>query len=123
GRAPAPGPRGVTAAELDESFPGVVLACERGRDFERGGAKPSLLGALSRRLARAAPAVVYLVVAGLGLVALGLVIPAFTRIFVDRILVSGQGWVLPLLVVMALAACLRALVTALQQHCLLRLQT
>ena len=120
---PATGPRVVTAAEFDESFTGVVLACEPGPDFERGGAKPSLLAALSRRLVRSGPVVVYLVVAGLGLVALGLVIPAFTRVFVDRILVSGQGWVLPLLVGMALAACLRALMTALQQYCLLRLET
>jgi len=64
----------------------------------------------------------YLVTAGLGLAALGLLIPAFTRVFVDRILVGGQGGIELLLAGMALTACLCALLTALQQRCLLRLE-
>jgi NHLM bacteriocin system ABC transporter peptidase/ATP-binding protein len=119
---PAYGPRVVTAAEFDESFTGVVLLCEPGPDFTRGGAKPSLLAALWRRMAGSLAAVAYLVTAGLGLAALGLLIPAFTRVFVDRILVGGQGGIELLLTGMALTASLCALLTALQQRCLLRLE-
>jgi NHLM bacteriocin system ABC transporter peptidase/ATP-binding protein len=119
---PGTGPRVVSTAEFDEAFTGVVLACEPGPDFRRGGARPGLLGPLARRLAWSAPALAFLTVAGLGLVALGLVIPAFTRVFVDDVLVGGQNWTLPLLGGMALAAGLVALVTSLQQHCLLRLE-
>ena len=119
---PANGPRVVSASEFNEAFTGVVLAGEPGPDFVRIGAKPSLLGPLASRLARSAPAVAFLVVAGLGLAGLGLVIPAFTRVFVDQILVGGQDWILPLLGGMALAAGLRALVTGIQQYSLLRLE-
>ena len=119
---PATGPRVVTAEEFDGAFTGVVLAFEPGPEFQRGGAKPSLLAALSRRLAGSAAAVAYLLLAGLGLVALGLVIPGFTRVFVDRILVGGQDWIGPLLIGMGLAAGLRAAVTGLQRYCLRRLE-
>src|SRR3954468_21978237 len=58
---PAVGPRVVTADEFDTSYTGVVLVCEPGPDFEQGGAKPSLLAALARRLSRSTWAVIYLV--------------------------------------------------------------
>jgi NHLM bacteriocin system ABC transporter peptidase/ATP-binding protein len=120
---PASGPRVVTAEEFDQAFTGVVLAFEPGPEFQPGGAKPSLVAALSRRLAGSAAAVAYLLLAGLGLVALGLLIPAFTRVFVDRVLVGGQDWIWPLLIGMGLAAALRAAVTGLQRYCLRRLET
>src|SRR5215208_8476438 len=67
---PATGPRVVSAAEFHEAFTGVVLACEPGPDFRRGGARPDLLRPLARRLAGSTPALAFLTVAGLGLVAL-----------------------------------------------------
>src|SRR5687768_11021356 len=82
---PASGPRVVTADEFDQGFTGVVLDFEPSPEFQRGGAKPSLLAALSRRLVGSAAAVAYLLLAGLGLVTLGLIIPGFTRTFVDRV--------------------------------------
>ena len=119
---PATGPRVVSAEEFDGAFTGIVLACEPGPEFRRGGQKRSLVRALSRRLSGSTAAVLYLLVAGLGLVGLGLVIPAFTRVFVDRVLVDGQDWAVPLLAGMALAAILRGALTALQRACLLRLE-
>jgi NHLM bacteriocin system ABC transporter peptidase/ATP-binding protein len=119
---PATGPRAVSAEEFDGAFTGIVLACEPSPAFRRGGPKQGLVGALARRMTGALPSVLYLSVAGLGLVGLGLVIPTFTRVFVDRILVERQAWVVPLLAGMALAAVLRGVLTALQRHCLLRLE-
>jgi NHLM bacteriocin system ABC transporter peptidase/ATP-binding protein len=120
---PGTGPRVVSAEEFDQSFTGVVLACEPGPDFKRGGSKPSLLGALLRRLAGSSVAAAYVVLAGLALVLLGLVIPSFTRVFVDDILVGGQPWTVPLLAGMGLAAIMRAVVTWIQQYYLLRLES
>src|SRR5204863_3055698 len=99
------------------------LTCQPGPAFRPNRAKPSFIAALSRRLARSAPAMTYLLLVGLGLVALGLLTPAFTRVFVDRILVGGRGGITLLLAGMTLAAGLCALLTALQQHCLLRLES
>ena len=42
---PATGPQTVTAKEFDQAFTGVVLACEPGSAFQKGGKKPSLLQA------------------------------------------------------------------------------
>jgi NHLM bacteriocin system ABC transporter peptidase/ATP-binding protein len=120
---PGTGPRVVSAEEFDQSFTGVVLDCEPGPNFKRGGSRSSLLGALLRRLAGSAKAAAYVVLAGLGLVVLGLIIPTFTRVFVDDILVGGQPWMVALLAGMGLAAIMRAVVTWIQQLHLLRLES
>lgn len=119
---PASGPRTVTDEEFDRAFTGVVLELEPGPAFERGGARRSLFQLVSSRLAHSRLAVAYLLLTGFALVLLGLVIPAFSRVFIDRILVDGQSWVWPLLFGMLLTAVLRATVTGLQQHYLLRLE-
>jgi NHLM bacteriocin system ABC transporter peptidase/ATP-binding protein len=68
-------------------------------------------------------AVSFCVLAGLGLVIPGLAIPTFAKIFVDEILIGGsQRWLGPLLVGMGVAALLRAALTGLQQHFLMRSQ-
>jgi NHLM bacteriocin system ABC transporter peptidase/ATP-binding protein len=121
---PAFGPRVVTEAEFEEAFTGVVLVFEPGPQFTRGGGRRGLLGPLRRRLRGSGGGLLYVVLASLGLALLGLVIPAFTRVFVDYCLVADRReWVRPLLLGMALAALLRAAFSWLQQHHLLRLET
>jgi NHLM bacteriocin system ABC transporter peptidase/ATP-binding protein len=121
---PATGPRRVTWEELDEGYTGVVLTFEPGPDFEASGAEPSVLGALLRRLRGSEEAMTFAVVAGLALVVPGLLVPAFSRVFVDKILVSRlDSWVKPLLLGMALTALLRGALTWLRAHYLLRLET
>ena len=89
---PAAGPRVVTATEFDEAFTGVALTFEPARDFAPGGVKRRLTAALRSRLAGSYSALAYVVGAGLLLVVPGLVIPTFSRLFVDDVLVtSGLG--------------------------------
>jgi ABC-type bacteriocin/lantibiotic exporter with double-glycine peptidase domain len=65
----------------------------------------------------------FLVLATLGLVIPGLVVPAFTKVFVDEILLEGtREWFKPLILGMLLTAALQAALTWLQQNCLARLQ-
>jgi NHLM bacteriocin system ABC transporter peptidase/ATP-binding protein len=121
---PATGPRIVTDAEFAESFTGVVLLFEPGPDFRPGGARPSAVGALRARLRGSAGGLAFVVLASLAVVLTGVLIPLFTRVFVDYVLVQGfQGWVLPLLLGMAVTAVFRAGVTWLQRVSLLRLST
>lgn len=121
---PATGPRAVTRAEFDESFTGVVILCEPGPDFRRGGEQRSSVQALGRRLHGSEMAVVYAVLAGLALVLPGLVVPTFLRVFIDQVLVLGtKDLVQPLLIGMALTAGIRALLAWLQDYYLLRLET
>ena len=120
---PAVGPRVVTPEEFDKSFTGVVLTFEPDTAFQRVGGKPSLLKALSSRLAASRLAMTYVILISLALIIPGILVPAFTQIFVDRVLVNGQDWLAGLLIAMTLTALMRALMTSLQQFYLLRLET
>jgi len=121
---PAVGRRTVDLAEFDSSFTGVVLAMEPGQDFRATGRKPAVFPVLARELAHSRSAVFLLLAISVALVVPGIVIPAFGKIFVDDILVRNlRGWFAPLLIGMAVTAASRALITALQQSLLLRLQT
>jgi NHLM bacteriocin system ABC transporter peptidase/ATP-binding protein len=120
---PAHGPRAVTEDEFDQSFTGVALTFEPAPEFVPGGEGHSLAAALGRRLAGLHGAVVYVVLAGLALVLPGLLVPTFSRVFVDDVLVKGMAeWVRPLTWFMAATALVIATLTFLQQRYLLRLE-
>lgn len=121
---PAVGPRKISLEEFDQSFTGVILTFEPGPEFKRGGEKFRILPALVQRLKGVKTALLYVVLAGLFLVIPGLVIPTFSKIFVDNILVGQMyGWAKPLLVGMVVTAVLRGALTYSQQHYLLRFET
>jgi NHLM bacteriocin system ABC transporter peptidase/ATP-binding protein len=120
---PAVGPRTVGSEELDEAFTGVALPIQPGPEFKRGGYRPSLAGTLRKRLKAIGPALAFAVAAGCALVLPGLVIPAFSKIFVDDILVGRKiEWFKPLLLAMLLTILVRGYLTWLQQSVLLRRQ-
>jgi NHLM bacteriocin system ABC transporter peptidase/ATP-binding protein len=120
---PAVGRRRITWAELGAGFTGVVLAMRPKSGFIRGGSKPALLPFVVQQLKHSKAAVGVLVMISLALVIPGLMIPAFSRIFVDDILAAGnQDWLRPFLLGMAGTALLRGLCMALQQSLSLRLQ-
>lgn len=120
---PATGRRSVSDAEFDQSFTGVVLTFEPGPGFAPSGRPPSLLAGLRRRLGGAERAVLYLVLVGLALVVPGLVIPAFTSIFIDRVLVDGlHSWASALIGGMVATAVLLGVLTWLQRYYLLKLE-
>lgn len=121
---PAIGPRVVSDQEFDESFTGVVLTFEPGPDFRPGGESPSVLTALRKRFVGLNSALIFLVLTGLAMVIPGMVIPIFSSVFIDKILVSGMdSWLKPLLIGMALTAALRVALAWLESYYLLRVQT
>lgn len=121
---PASGKRVLTWEDFDEAFTGIVLTFVPGPDFEKGGRNDSLMLALSRRFRNSGTALAYVVLAGLFLVIPGMVIPVYSRVFVDNILVGGmEGWFRPLLIAMAATAVVRGGLTWLQQYYLLRFET
>ena len=121
---PAAGPRVVTDREFDEAFTGVALTFELDRDFERGGVRRRLIAALRPRLAGSYSALAYVVAAGLLLVVPGLVVPTFSRLFVDDVLVRrAADLVRPLFLAMGLAIGVAGALTWLQHRYLLRLET
>jgi NHLM bacteriocin system ABC transporter peptidase/ATP-binding protein len=120
---PASGPRKVLWDEFDQSFTGVVLTFEKAPDFEKGGKKASLWGALSGRLRGHRISLLYAVLTTLALVAPNIAVPVFSRVFVDRFLVGEMhDWLHPLLIAMSLAAIAIATITWLQQSALLKME-
>lgn len=121
---PAQGPREITMEELDASYSGVVMTFTPGKEFSKGGQPPNMIPALRRRLEGSETALMFIVLCGLFLVLPGLVVPTFSRIFIDEYLVGGQDWMLqPLLIVMALTLLMQGGLTWLQEYYLLRLET
>lgn len=121
---PASGPRVVDEEEFDQSFTGIALTFQPGPEFTKGGKKPNLLVALKNRLKGSETAVAYVFFVGLALVIPGLVIPVFSKIFVDDILLAGKSnWLVPLLLGMGLTAALRGVLSWLQEYHLLKLET
>jgi NHLM bacteriocin system ABC transporter peptidase/ATP-binding protein len=120
---PASGRRQVRAEDFAAAFTGVVLTFEPDADFKTGGATGGLLQAMLARMASDRPALIFAALAGLFMVVPGMVIPVFTRLFVDRILIDSQmGWFLPILLGLFLSTMLEAGLAWLQGYHLLRLQ-
>ncbi len=121
---PAAGPRVVSDEEFDLSFTGVVLNFEAGAEFKKGGQPQSVLAALKRRFVGLKDAIAYLVLVGVALVLPGLVVPVFTSVFIDKLLISGmESWLKPLLLGIVITALLRVALTWLESYYLLRVRT
>lgn len=121
---PATGPRVVSWDEFDAAFSGITLIFEPTEEFVADGKKPSMLGALSKRLDNSWTDVQFLFLVGLALVIPGLVTPIFTKVFVDNIMIGQlEDWFRPLLLVMAITAILTGVLTWLKEYYLIRLET
>ncbi|MGG5891026.1 NHLP family bacteriocin export ABC transporter peptidase/permease/ATPase subunit [Falsiroseomonas sp. HC035] len=121
---PASGPRRITIQELDRSFTGVALTLEPGPDFQKGGTQPRAMSGILRRLRGNEASFGFLVGLSVLLMVPALLVPAFSQVFVDDVLVARfDSWLQPLLYGMAGAAAAMAVITWLQLDLLLRLET
>lgn len=118
---PAAGRRRETLEEFSDSFTGVVLTFTPSPDFQTGDTRPSLLASLAGRYAGIKDAIWFVFFVSLALVVPGIVLPVFTRIFVDYVLIrSLDDWLLPLVIGMGLTAIVRFVLLQLQSHTLLK---
>ena len=121
---PAMGRRELDMAELDLAFTGVALAMEPTPAFRKIGSRPRGLKLLLRELRGSRAAVALLIAVSLALVFPGIIIPGFSKVFIDEVLIQNNGsWLVPLLIGMGITALFRMVVMALQQSLVLRLQT
>jgi NHLM bacteriocin system ABC transporter peptidase/ATP-binding protein len=120
---PASGPRLMDWDEFDTGFTGIVLSFQPGPDFERGGRATRVGAALLARRLPSGRALPLVLMASALLVVPGIAAPAYTRVFIDRVLSGGSpGYLMPLLVSMGLTALAVLILTSVQQHYLLRLE-
>ena len=92
---PATGPRTVSWDEFDEGYTGIVLVLEPSETFEPGGQKPSIVRSLSSRLKGSLGGLIFSILVSFMLVIPSLVLPAFSQVFVDNILIGGRTDWLP----------------------------
>ena len=121
---PATGPRTVTMEEFDAAFTGIALIITPGPDFRRDARPAGTLRQFLPLLRQAGSAVPLSVLISLLLIVPGLLIPAFTKIFVDDVLIHEKtDWLRPLIAVMIATAVVYGALSWLQQLVLLRAQT
>ena len=121
---PAGGRRQETWDEFNASFTGVVLTFQPGPDFRKGDARPDLLNSLVQRFQGLHTALGFTILVSLALVLPGIVLPVFSRIFVDYVLIrSLDDWLTPLLIGMAITAFARMLLALVQSRALLATRT
>lgn len=121
---PAQGRYYVSHEEFNDAFTGVVLILKPGENFERGNEKKGLLNSLASRVANSKLSLTYIILASLFLVIPGLIIPSFTKIFIDKYLVNSiSEFIMPLLLVMGGILIVNSGLVYLQQYYLLRLET
>lgn len=93
---PAKGSYSVPMEIFDKSFTGICLMFEPAESFEPGGAPKSILTFAKKRLKEAKTAMMFVALTTLITALLGIITPAFSRIFMDRLL-TGENpeWFLP----------------------------
>lgn len=99
---PARGTYTVPMKTFDESFTGICLMFEPGEDFVPGGKPQSVFGFAKKRLKGAGAAIAFVTMTTIISSLIGIISPAFSRIFLDRLL-TGQNpdWVVPFVIALA----------------------
>ena len=95
---PARGCCSVSMEVFDQSFTGICLMFEPGEGFRPGGKPKSVLQFAMSRLKGAGTAIAFVVLTTLISALFSIINPAFSRIFLDRLL-TGQNpdWLVPFL--------------------------
>lgn len=96
---PAKGSYSVSMEDFDQSFTGICLMFEPGEQFEPGGTQKSMLDFTKKRLSGAGAVVAFVVLIYCLCAVIGMIHPAFSRIFLDRLLTGkNPEWFLPFLI-------------------------
>ena len=109
---PAKGSYSVSMETFDESFTGICLMFAPGENFAPGGKPKSMMEYAKKRLKGSGTAIAFVVMTSIITSLMGLINPAFSRIFLDRLL-SGKNpdWVLPYFAALAGMGVIQIIVT------------
>ena len=112
---PAKGTYTVSMETFDKSFTGICLMFEPNENFVPSGKRKSVLSFAVKRLNGAKVAVVFVVFTTLISALIGVITPAFSRIFMDRLLThENPDWFYPFLVSLSAMSVLQLVISALE---------
>ena len=121
---PAIGRRKLTLEELDLGFTGIVLQFTPNANFEKTKQKQTFFTSVKTRVKGQATSIFCIVLLGLLLSFPGIVIPAFTQIFIDDVLIGGKAnWIAFVVVGMISMAFLQSILSHYRNYLLNMLQT
>lgn len=93
---PAKGSYSVSMETFDESFTGICLMFEPGEGFEPGGKQKNMMEYAKKRLKGSGTAVAFVAMTAVIISLIGIINPAFSRIFLDRLLTGkNPEWICP----------------------------
>lgn len=114
---PAKGNYSVSMETFDNSFTGICLMFEPNETFAPSGKQKSVLSFAMSRLKGARTAVVFVVLTTLISALIGIITPAFSRIFMDRLLThESPDWFYPFMIALCVMSVLQLLVSALETY-------
>ena len=120
---PARGRVSISEEEFDRAFTGIILMLEPGEGFAPSGERKSTLTFAKKRLAGAGAAMAFVVLISVIGNAFGLINPAMTAVFMDRLLPGrNPDWVFPFLIFLAALAAIQLTVSWIQTVYNLRIQ-
>lgn len=121
---PAQGRRKITMEELKSGFTGVVLTFKPGPNFKKTSTDHKNSHFAVKKINSEKNSMIALIIMGLLLVVPGIVIPLFSQIFIDDILIKGMSdWLLPLLVAMLLTVAFSVTFKILRSRIMIKLQS
>lgn len=114
---PAKGNYTVSMETFDKSFTGICLMFEPNENFVPSGKRRSVLSFAVKRLNGAKVAVVFVVFTTLISALIGVIMPAFSRIFMDRLLThESPDWFYPFLIALSAMSALQLVISALETY-------
>lgn len=120
---PARGRVTVSAEEFDRAFTGIAICCAPGSGFQREGRRASVVGYAKKRLAGNGSLLLFAMLWSLVAAAVSLVIPLFSKLFLDDVLSGAHPeWLEPLLAAMAGVLVFQLVTAALQNIYWMRIQ-
>ncbi len=121
---PATGPRRMPLEEFGEGFTGVCLAFAPGPGWRRAGGPPGALRGLLTRLGRNRSALFFALTATVALIVPGLAAATLIRVFIDSVLIPGNGaWAMPVVLGLTVAGLVQAGLIWIQQTSLAHIET
>lgn len=114
---PAKGNYTVSMETFDKSFTGICLMFEPSESFIPSGKRKSVFSFAVKRLSGAKVAVAFVVFTTLISALIGVITPAFSRIFMDRLLThESPDWFYPFLVALSAMSILQLVIAALETY-------
>lgn len=120
---PAMGHRKCSREEFEKNFTGIILTFEPSETFEKLGKKNGSFFSVLGEMSIEKKTLLFVFFCGFLLSVSGILIPTFSRIYIDSILIPQRDeWLKPLLGTMLLVAAFTSVVSYLQQKTLLSLE-